>query len=113
MRSSLFASHSRPPIASERGTKPLRPLAACLGAVRRRHLAEAGEAEVDLRHAAGVAGCPKAALGMAPVDPAGAQPDLVRRLVVVEEALRSVQDLALLDAEAGERLQHVREVPLA
>ena len=42
--------------------------------MRRRHLAEAGKAEVDLRHAAGVAGCPKAALGMAPVDPAGAQP---------------------------------------
>jgi len=55
------------PIASERGTKRIRPLTACLGAVRRHHLAEAGEAEVDLRHAAGVAGCSKAALGMAPV----------------------------------------------
>src|SRR4051794_19257187 len=78
----------------------------------RRHLAEAGEAEVIARLTLGP-WCRAPAVPAVPtVDPGGRKRGAPRRDVVVEQALRRVQDLALAVAERGEPLQQVVEVAL-
>src|SRR6266576_5991131 len=68
------------------------------------------EFEVDLRHLARIHGGPKTLLGVPPVDPAGLQPVIVCRLVVVEHALRRMQDLLFLHTDPFQLLDHVIEI---
>ena len=68
------------------------------------------EFEVDLRHLARIHGGTKTLLGVPPVDPAGLQPVIVCRLVVVEYALRRMQDLLFLHTDPFQLLDHVIEI---
>src|ERR1700722_3688217 len=70
----------------------------------------AGEPEGDMRQFAGIHGSAKTLLGISPVDPAGFQPDIVGRLVIMEHAFGGVKDLLLPDADLAEPLDHVFEI---
>src|SRR6202521_4030620 len=72
------------------------------------------EAEIILRRIGRLRGRAPALFGVAPVDPNGSQAVLVRRRVVVEQALRGVNDVLAIEAEVlPQTSEHVVEIPLA
>src|SRR5579863_9623004 len=81
--------------------------------MRLHQLGEAGEAEIEVRHLAGIARGAEPLLGMAPVNPARGKRELVGGTMVVKQAFGRMQYLRLLDAARTEHAQQVFEVSCA
>ena len=71
---------------------------------------EAGEAEIDARHGAGIHGGSESLAIVAAMNPARRKTDRVGGGVIVEEALRHMQEPALRDTQFPGVIQQVLEV---
>src|SRR5258705_3995331 len=100
--------------ASGEGTPSNRRTGPLLFLMRLGHRDHAVEAEVELRRAGRGHGRAPTLVGVATIDPGAGQAELVRGRMVVEEALRGMQDVLLLEAEVIlQTAQHVFEVARA
>src|SRR4051812_33568272 len=83
---------------------------ALLRAMRRREVTQRGEAEIVVRHRIGKDRRPYAALAGAPVDPGRRDSHSICRNMIVEQALRHVEQIALANAVGIEACDKILEI---
>ena len=81
--------------------------------MRRDQIGHAVETKIVLGHNTRIHRRAKALLVMAPIDPAGSQPMLVGRGMVVEQAFGGMKNFGLRDTKALQLGDHVVEIAVA